>query len=168
MKLAAAESFGQTTRGVSAHRIDFPGYYMLIANHHVAEFTDLSTTDRGRCVELIGRVEAGLIDRVRPHKINIASHGNYVPHLHWHIVARFEWDSRFPDAIWAPPKRAVDPSPEVRLGATRDEIDAAIMTSLGASTGQGVRGAGRSQLAWPAPARGQRSRPWWAFPRRTP
>jgi len=32
--------------------------------------------------------------------INIASFGNYVPHVHFHIMARFEEDSYFPEPMW--------------------------------------------------------------------
>jgi len=38
-------------------------------------------------------------------KINIASFGNYVPHVHIHVIARFENDAFFPDSVWASPKR---------------------------------------------------------------
>jgi diadenosine tetraphosphate (Ap4A) HIT family hydrolase len=32
-----------------------------------------------------------------------------VPHLHWHVVARFQWDSHFPAPIWAQPQRVAGP-----------------------------------------------------------
>ncbi len=35
-----------------------------------------------------------------PDKINIASFGNYVPHVHFHIQARFKNDSYFPEPTW--------------------------------------------------------------------
>ena len=41
----------------------------------------------------------------KPTKINIASFGNYVPHVHIHVIARFENDAFFPDSVWANPKR---------------------------------------------------------------
>jgi hypothetical protein len=37
-----------------------------------------------------------------PTKINLASLGNMVPHLHWHVIARFEGDARWPAPVWAP------------------------------------------------------------------
>jgi diadenosine tetraphosphate (Ap4A) HIT family hydrolase len=33
-----------------------------------------------------------------------------VPHLHWHIIPRYRWDSHFPEAVWAAPQRAADPA----------------------------------------------------------
>ena len=42
---------------------------------------------------------------LRPAKINLASLGNVVPHLHWHVIARFADDACFPAPIWAPARR---------------------------------------------------------------
>jgi hypothetical protein len=33
-------------------------------------------------------------------KIDIASFGNLLPQVHWHIMARFETDSYFPEPMW--------------------------------------------------------------------
>jgi diadenosine tetraphosphate (Ap4A) HIT family hydrolase len=41
----------------------------------------------------------------KPKKINIASFGNYMPHVHWHIMARFEEDSYFPEPMWGEKQR---------------------------------------------------------------
>ncbi|MCY1244752.1 hypothetical protein D9M72_578480 [compost metagenome] len=43
-----------------------------------------------------------------PDKVNLAAFGNMVPHLHWHIIPRYRWDTHFPEAIWAAPQRAAD------------------------------------------------------------
>jgi diadenosine tetraphosphate (Ap4A) HIT family hydrolase len=44
-------------------------------------------------------------EHLRPEKINLASLGNQVPHLHWHVIARFSDDAHFPGPIWASPQR---------------------------------------------------------------
>ena len=41
-----------------------------------------------------------------PDKINLASLGNMVPHLHWHVIPRWRGDRHFPDPIWAAPRIA--------------------------------------------------------------
>jgi len=60
-------------------------------------------------------VEAVLRKVMQPTKMNLASLGNQVPHLHWHLIPRFSDDRHFPDPIWADPQRegharAVDPA----------------------------------------------------------
>ncbi|NPA50804.1 MAG: HIT family protein [Epsilonproteobacteria bacterium] len=49
---------------------------------------------------IIEIIEKEMINFYNPKKINIASFGNKVPHLHWHIIARFENDPWFPNIPW--------------------------------------------------------------------
>ncbi len=44
-----------------------------------------------------------------------------VPHLHWHVIARFDWDSHFPRPCGQPPQRL---SPAAQEGAVRDRLPA--------------------------------------------
>lgn len=50
-------------------------------------------------------IEVEMLAFFTPKKINIASFGNYVPHVHWHIMARFEEDSYFPEPMWGQRQR---------------------------------------------------------------
>ena len=43
----------------------------------------------------------GLRTVLAPDKINLASLGNVVPHLHWHVIPRFADDAHFPAPVWA-------------------------------------------------------------------
>ncbi len=110
--------------------IDVPAYYRVIAQAHVAEFTDLEPADRARCMALVAAIERVLIERLRPTKINLAAFGNMVPHLHWHVMARFEWDSHFPQPLWGPRQREVDPPAVERLGVALQDLDAAVAAAL--------------------------------------
>ena len=47
-----------------------------------------------------GSIEKEMLNYYSPKKINIASFGNYMPHVHWHIMARFEEDSYYPEPMW--------------------------------------------------------------------
>ena len=67
--------------------------------------TDLSAAERAEIMEMVYKVEAAMRQVFRPAKINLASLGNVVPHLHWHVIARFENDANFPAPIWAAPAR---------------------------------------------------------------
>ena len=108
----------------------FPAFYRVIGNDHVAEFSDLSEAQRARCMALVAAVESALRDTLHPTKVNLASLGNMTPHLHWHVIARFEWDSHFPNPIWAAPQRTVEPAPLQRLSGLLPELDAAVARSL--------------------------------------
>ena len=84
---------------------DYPGFCRVIWQAHVAEMTDLDPDARMRLMAAVWAVEAALRAALKPDKINLASLGNQVPHLHWHVIPRFRTDAHFPDPIWAPRRR---------------------------------------------------------------
>lgn len=84
----------------------FPGFCRVILNAHVREMSDLTASQQRRFMHVVFTVEAALRAAAQPDKINLASLGNVVPHLHWHVIPRWTDDSHFPDAIWATPHRA--------------------------------------------------------------
>lgn len=89
----------------------YPAFCRVILNRHVQEMTDLSVPERAEMMRVVFAVEAVLRELLKPGKINLASLGNQVPHLHWHVIPRFPDDSHFPDPIWAAPKRSGRPHP---------------------------------------------------------
>jgi diadenosine tetraphosphate (Ap4A) HIT family hydrolase len=103
----------------------FPAFYRLIWSAHVAEFSDLADTDRHDCMDAVTEIERVLRSLLAPTKVNLASLGNVVAHLHWHVIARFEGDSHFPAPIWAEARRSAPP-PRLDLAA----VDAAIAQRL--------------------------------------
>lgn len=109
---------------------DFPAFYRVVAAEHVREFSDLPAAARQRCMELVCAVERALLANLQPTKINLAALGNVVPHLHWHVIARFEWDSRFPDPVWAAPRRELETPAAGRLSRPLDELDARVRQAL--------------------------------------
>ena len=102
----------------------YPGFLRVIVNRHVKEMTDLA--ERERLMRVVFACETALRQLYRPDKVNLASLGNVVPHLHWHVIARFVDDAHFPDPIWAPARRAAKPRP----GVTDDALARAIMAVL--------------------------------------
>jgi diadenosine tetraphosphate (Ap4A) HIT family hydrolase len=89
-------------RVIRAHEPDHPAFYRVIWNDHVAEWTDLAPPDRSHLMQAVAKVETVMRQLLAPTKINLASLGNMVPHLHWHVIARFEGDARWPAPVWAP------------------------------------------------------------------
>ncbi len=111
---------------------DYPGYCRVIWQAHVAEMSDLSGADRAHLMALVFAVEAALRVCYRPRKINLASLGNVVPHLHWHIIPRFSDDRQFPAPIWAQAKRGASPArAEVTSAALRQAIVQALAMEQG-------------------------------------
>lgn len=85
----------------------FPGFCRVIWKKHVAEMSDLTAAERRHLLDVVDAVEQAVRGTVRPDKINLASLGNVVPHLHWHVIPRWRDDSHFPAPIWAPAARPV-------------------------------------------------------------
>lgn len=75
-------------RVVLVEHARFPGFCRVIWNGHVAEQTDLMEADRRWLMEVVARVERVQREVLAPDKINLASFGNFVPHLHWHVIPR--------------------------------------------------------------------------------
>lgn len=107
---------GAKLRVVHAQEEGFPAFYRVVWQDHAAEFSDLDAADRVLCMEAVVRVEQCLRDALAPTKLNIAALGNMVAHLHWHVIARFDWDSHFPGSVWAAVQRT---APAERVAAVQ-------------------------------------------------
>ncbi|MGL4995221.1 MAG: HIT family protein [Deefgea sp.] len=75
--------------------------FRVVVQKHVAEMTDLPINERSQLMQLVYTVESAVRASLQPEKINLASLGNMVPHLHWHIIPRWGDDLHFPAPIWA-------------------------------------------------------------------
>jgi diadenosine tetraphosphate (Ap4A) HIT family hydrolase len=84
------------------------------------------------CLAAVNTVELALRQHLQPHKINLAALGNMVPHLHWHVVARFTWDSHFPAPVWAPAVREVDALAVAEVVARRAAMEQDMQRELSA------------------------------------
>jgi len=93
-------------RVVAVQDADYPGFTRVIWQGHVAEMTDLTPAQRDSMMRVVYCVETVMRRELGPDKINLAAFGNMVPHLHWHVIARWRDDRHFPDAYWAAPRVA--------------------------------------------------------------
>lgn len=89
--------------------VDYPAYCRVELLAHVKEMSDLPPPPRARMMKVVFAVETAIREVIQPDKINLASLGNKTPHLHWHIVPRFENDKHFPNAHWGEAVRAGAP-----------------------------------------------------------
>jgi len=97
-------------RLVHAQEAGLPAFYRVVWQDHVREFSDLPRDDRIACLDVVTTVEEAMLRHLHPAKVNLATLGNMVPHLHWHVIARFDWDSHFPGPAWGPAQRVADPA----------------------------------------------------------
>ncbi|MBI5783245.1 MAG: HIT family protein [Gammaproteobacteria bacterium] len=96
-------------RVILAGDADYPGFCRVIWDAHVKEMTDLTEPERAHLMTVVFATEEILRETLHPDKINLASLGNQVPHLHWHVIPRFSDDAHFPDPVWAVRKRDAHP-----------------------------------------------------------
>lgn len=105
----------------------YPGFCRVIWNTHVREMTDLDSDRREFFMAVVFAVESVVRTLFRPDKINLASLGNMVPHLHWHVIPRWLDDRHFPEPIWGSVHNAMTPSrPEVSDTALRQALATAL------------------------------------------
>jgi len=82
---------------------DNPWLLLVPRKNKVVEIIDLSVEDQSLLMEEIALASEFLKEYYRPYKINIGSLGNMVRQLHVHIIARYEGDRAWPNAIWNTP-----------------------------------------------------------------
>ena len=64
----------------------YPGFCRVIWQDHVKEVTDLPELDRMLLMDVLWQVELVVREVMQPEKINLASFGNMVPHLHLSLI----------------------------------------------------------------------------------
>lgn len=87
-------------RIILANEPDYPGFIRIIANDHYTEMTDLDPADQLTIMTAVLQIESIVRKLYQPDKINLASFGNVVPHVHWHIIPRYLNDKHYPNPIW--------------------------------------------------------------------
>ena len=92
---------GDECRVILVNDPDLPGFCRVIWNRHVAEMTDLRSGEREHLMALVFVVEKAVRQVMRPDKVNLATLGNMVPHLHWHVIPRYQNDAFFPGSAWS-------------------------------------------------------------------
>lgn len=95
-------------RVIQVNDADYPGYFRVIVNEHVKEMSELTPEAQMRIISALSKIEKIVLENMRPTKVNWAQLGNMVPHLHWHLIARYEDDAAFPDSIWSAKHRQTD------------------------------------------------------------
>ena len=87
-------------RIVWAQEANYPCWVRLIWNSHIAELSELSPAESAVVWHALMCIERGMRTVLSPDKINVASFGNRVPHVHWHIIPRWIDDAHWPEPSW--------------------------------------------------------------------
>lgn len=77
----------------------------VFSKRKVKEFSECTVEEKLEIFRIIDIIEKRMIDYFNADKINIASFGNLLPQVHWHVMARFETDSYFPQPMWGEKQR---------------------------------------------------------------
>jgi len=77
----------------------------IFTQKEIKEFSQCEDTIKLEIFRVLDIIEKEMIGYFNPTKINIASFGDYVPHVHFHIQARFKEDSFFPEPTWGQKQR---------------------------------------------------------------
>ncbi|MDB5842656.1 MAG: family hydrolase [Herminiimonas sp.] len=111
----------------------YPGFCRVVWNAHVREMSDLPATDRTLLMEAVWGVEMAVREVMMPAKMNVASLGNMVPHLHWHVIPRHADDAHYPNPVWAATQRDADPAMLATRAALLPALRAAVARHVNSS-----------------------------------
>lgn len=79
----------------------YRGHCVLILDLRHATRPDELSAEEWRCFCTdLHTAERAIARTVEPDHINVASLGNLMPHLHWHIIPRYRDDPRWGAPIW--------------------------------------------------------------------
>ena len=80
----------------------------IFTNKEIKEFSHCDKQTKLEIFRVLDIIEKEMLEYFNADKINIASFGNYCPHVHFHIQARFKNDSYFPEPTWGVKQRDAD------------------------------------------------------------
>lgn len=103
--------FGQSRLVLNRDQF-FPGYCLLFTRDHVTELFHMDKNVRQQLMEEVNLVAGALFSCFSPTKMNYELIGNMVPHIHWHIVPRFDTELLWPRPVWAEPHEELRMTPE--------------------------------------------------------
>ena len=89
---------------IEVHWSEIP-WLTIFTTEPYKELTDEPKSLRKHLYEVMETIEEEMREYYNPEKINIAAFGNYLPHLHIHVMARFKEDAYFPEPMWGKKQR---------------------------------------------------------------
>ncbi len=100
------------------------GRCVVALKQHKTEYFQLSPEENAGYFAEVARVASAINEVYKPAKINYATFGDFVPHVHVHIVPKYEgglqWGEAFHDDV--PKQLLSDAAYEEIIGALKEQI----------------------------------------------
>ncbi len=78
----------------------YRGYSVVVYNSHETALENLSEENQIQFYRDMLKISSAIVKAFKPDKMNYELLGNWVPHLHWHVVPRYKTDPCWGDPIW--------------------------------------------------------------------
>ncbi len=89
------------------HDSEVDWFLMIPMRSNIIEWTDFTREEQTLFINDLNQVTTKIKEHTQFKKINLASLGNIVEQMHWHLILRQESDRAWPHPLWTYP----DPSP---------------------------------------------------------
>lgn len=105
----------------------YPGYLLLLLKTHHEHLNELPVEQQVRFFSDTVKAATAIQSVFAPARLNYELLGNTMPHLHWHVIPRYDWDPEPGRPIWVRPaaERGVELPPE-KLQQIRTDLKAAL------------------------------------------
>lgn len=109
---------------------------------HVNRIDELSAAEWQQLAQDLWLAQRAIVRTVRAEHVNLASLGNEVPHLHWHLIPRYRDDGRWGKPIWRSDPTAETPRllAEAQYAALATALNAAMDAELATPAASGDPG----------------------------
>jgi len=78
----------------------YHGYCILVSRIHATELNQLGDEERLTFLDEMCLLAKAIEDCFHPKKLNYEMLGNQTPHMHWHVIPRYQNDTDFAHPIW--------------------------------------------------------------------
>ena len=81
----------------------YRGYSVVVYNSHETALENLPEKNQIQFYRDMLKISSAIVKAFKPDKMNYELLGNWVPHLHWHVVPRYKTDPCWGNPIWTRP-----------------------------------------------------------------
>ena len=87
------------------------GRCLIIAKRHVEDLFEINDQEEKELFEVVRKLKGALEEVFNPNLLNYASLGNKVPHLHLHVIPRYERSVEYCGIVFSDKKWGSNPYP---------------------------------------------------------